>query len=468
MCKYTLPKIWMGRIQKYWDRLLPSNIPVSGSTFSTSFKSDEAAAAVAKMEDEINTENCIALDKLPENTYISDYVGVYDVEAVPGELTLLCPEPVSSNNVIVLHYNEEADSWDVIEDIQIINGYVWGTLESFSPIAVFEYARDIEVRTEHVEGLDKKYNTFVIANGNTIKVYAEEDKIYFVGPNGEPHELTDMTCIIGGSVDGTPIKNTNVMIVGVKNKDIVEKVCAGSVFVPTEEIPFTTVESQTVKVVDCELGVVCGSVGAVRVNDANIIVENTTLKTIGDGHSWLPDLAKDINAVEPSFADLYWVKNAKFTLDNVTATLFFMGGNSGFTYTNNSVATVKNSTIEYCTTGGSNGRTDSANLTLVNSKVNVFQSANRGNVNRSVAKIDKCEIENLYVGGEATDSTVTGCTGSLKYDITTGTYHILAGSNGGKEITTADIVESVKVSRSAEVEIDSEFEAMLGFKYVVK
>lgn len=468
MCKYTLPKIWMGRIQKYWDKILPSNIPVSGSTFSTSFKSDEAAVAVAKMEDEVQTENCIALENLPENTFISAYVGVYDVEGTPGELTLLCPESVSSNNVIAMHYNEEADTWENIEDIQVIDNYVWGTLESFSPIAVFEYARDIEVRTEHVEGLDKVYKTFVIANGNSIKVYAEDDKVFFVGPKGEPVELTDTTCIIGGSVDGTPIEKTNVSVVGVKNRTILSKVCAGSVFVPTDDVPFTTVDSENLTILDSEIGIVNGSAGAVRTNDCNFNLQNLVCKTVGDGHCWMPDIKKDLNNTDPSFADVYWVKNAKINAKNVTCSLFFMGGNSGYTYTNNSVAVVEDSNIEWCTTGGSNGRTDSANITLVNSKVKVFQSANRGHVGKSVAKIDKCEIENLYVGGEATDNSVTGITGSLKYDITTGTYNILAGSDNGVVIANTDIVESIKVSRSADVEIDPEFEALLGFKYVVK
>ena len=69
MC-YTLPKIWMGRIQKYWDRIIPSDYPASGSTFSTKFKSDEAAVAVEKMENEIHTENCVAINAIPENTYV--------------------------------------------------------------------------------------------------------------------------------------------------------------------------------------------------------------------------------------------------------------------------------------------------------------------------------------------------------------------------------------------------------------
>ena len=50
VCKHELPKIWMGRIQKYWDKLVPSDYPISSSSFSTSFKSDAAAIAVAKME----------------------------------------------------------------------------------------------------------------------------------------------------------------------------------------------------------------------------------------------------------------------------------------------------------------------------------------------------------------------------------------------------------------------------------
>jgi hypothetical protein len=43
---YTLPKIWQGRIQKYWDKIMPTGYPVSDSTFELKFDSEEVTAAV--------------------------------------------------------------------------------------------------------------------------------------------------------------------------------------------------------------------------------------------------------------------------------------------------------------------------------------------------------------------------------------------------------------------------------------
>ena len=52
MC-YKLPKIWLGRIQKYWDKIMPNDYPVSDSVFALKFDTEEITAAVVKFEDEI-------------------------------------------------------------------------------------------------------------------------------------------------------------------------------------------------------------------------------------------------------------------------------------------------------------------------------------------------------------------------------------------------------------------------------
>ena len=38
---YKLPKIWMGRIQKYWDKFIPKGFPVSSSKFSLKYETEE-------------------------------------------------------------------------------------------------------------------------------------------------------------------------------------------------------------------------------------------------------------------------------------------------------------------------------------------------------------------------------------------------------------------------------------------
>ena len=55
-----LPKLLLGRIQKYWDRIMPADYPYSSSEFSLKFDTDEIKAAVEKFENELETER---LDK---------------------------------------------------------------------------------------------------------------------------------------------------------------------------------------------------------------------------------------------------------------------------------------------------------------------------------------------------------------------------------------------------------------------
>ena len=90
MC-YTLPKIWLGRIQKFWDKIMPTDYPASDSKFSLKFD-DELKPVVTDFENNLGTENSPITAVLPENTYPSNYIGIYDVEGKPGKKTLLSPE----------------------------------------------------------------------------------------------------------------------------------------------------------------------------------------------------------------------------------------------------------------------------------------------------------------------------------------------------------------------------------------
>lgn len=470
VCKHELPKIWMGRIQKYWDKFVPSDYPISSSSFSTSFKSDAAVVAVAKMEDEVVSENCIALEVIPENTYVSKYVGVYDVEGTPGELTLLCPKKVESENVVALHYNEETDSWENIEDIQIIDGYVWGTLESFSPIAIFEYKNDVVIIDGTIDGIHKNCECVVVANGNSIKIYGEEDKVFVVGPNGIPVEITKKANIVGGTIDGTPLESTNVSVVGVKNRNLVERIYGGSVLNNTDNLPNTTINNVNVTIVDSDLNLVTGSAGAVRVNTSNVTIKDSVVDNVATAQSMLTGIRDtSVSGVDPDFKCNVWVKNSNVFVSNSKIVLLFTAGNAGNQYTNNAYCKAENSQIDIFTAGGgSNGKTDFDIAELINCEIKVFQTVNRGKAGSVKTKIEKCNIEKLYIGGEAEDKTVTGTTDSVKLDISTGTYNFVIGTNGGELITTNDIVEYIKVSRSAEVTISEELLAILGSKYIVK
>ena len=142
--QYSLPKLWLARIPDIWDRHMPANYPVSSSEFSLSFGDEETRNAVIEMEHNLGTDESIITEEiLPENCVMTGYVGTYDVLAESGVETLLSPERVDTDNVIAMHYavtdGEENGEWVQIEDIEVRDGYVWGTLTDFSPIAIFTY-----------------------------------------------------------------------------------------------------------------------------------------------------------------------------------------------------------------------------------------------------------------------------------------------------------------------------------------
>ena len=176
-----------------------------------------------------------------------------------------------------------------------------------------------------------------------------------------------------------------------------------------------------------------------------------------------------VSGKDPDYSCNVWVKNSNIFVSNSKIVLLFTAGNAGNQYTNNAYCKAENSKIDIFTAGGgSNGKTDFDIAELINCEIKVFQTVNRGKVGSVKTKIEKCNIEKFYIGGEAEDKTVTGTTGSVKLDISTGTYNFVIGTDGGELITTSDIVEYVKVSRSAEVTISEELLAILGSKYIVK
>jgi hypothetical protein len=122
--------------------------------------------------------------------------------------------------------------------------------------------------------------------------------------------------------------------------------------------------------------------------------------------------------------------------------------------------------------GGSNDGTKDSVIEVKDAKVGIFQTTNRGNVANCKAKFSgNNEIENLFVGGDATDSTVTGTTGKLRYEITgPGTYNIVNGTEAGALLTAdvaKEIIDVIKVSRSSNITINDALKDVLGDKYIV-
>jgi hypothetical protein len=183
---------------------------------------------------------------------------------------------------------------------------------------------------------------------------------------------------------------------------------------------------------------------------------------------------RQVGTPNPTFASRCWAKDVNMKLVNVTDNLTFIGQNCEYFYVHNTYAYVEGGKHDYLIMGGSNDGTNTTKMDVVDAEVGIFQTTNRGNVADAKATFVGCTVENLFVGGDATDSSVTGTTGKLRYEINAsdhGSYNIVNGTEAGQLLTAevADkIVDAVKVSRSANVTIAPELLDILGAKYIVK
>ena len=468
MC-YTLPKIWLGRIQKFWDKIMPTDYPASDSKFSLKFD-DDLKPVVTDFENNLGTENSPITAALPENTYPSNYIGVYDVEGKPGEKTLLSPEKVSTKDVLAMHYNKETEAWEKIEGVTVEDGYVWGTLSSFSPIAVVEIKKDIHAE-EPNDFLSKKS---VVCEGNSVEVYKnKDDKVIIRNKNnGTEIEIEPGMLIIGGSIDGSDIESTDVLVNGVEDSTLV--IYAGSVFYSTEEdvIP-AIVESAKVKVVGSTISEVSGSGLMVRTRSLSETIKDSTVTHICTGESWSDLLKKDVNKEDPNYGSLHTLKNATIDISNTKSTAVYCGGNSGYTFTDTVNVSVKDgSNINCLITGSYNGKVLSVASKVENSTIGIYQSVSRGHVEFSKGHFVGSTVKALNVGSDPTDSTCVGTTGKIRIDVDAGegNYKFALGTEAGATITTADvarIVDAVKVSRNTTFDV-SEITSVLGDKLVIK
>lgn len=448
----VLPKLWIGAIQKYWENKVPSGYPNTTSEFSLKFDTIEQKQAVDLMENSLNTENSIITDDMiVEGEKVNSYLGTYEVKGIPNELTLISPIKVSNNTtrVIAFHLNETL-TWEKIEDTQIIDSYVYGTLNSFSPIAVFTISKDTLFVESHPDFANGP--TF-IANGIAIKVFSNDnDEIVVIDGNNKETIIPEKTTIIGGTIDGTDVDSVSVYISNIRKPLSVN---AGS---------YGEFNGNISKIKKCSLIINnCGDIDSsgaginCRIDDMSITINNSKLKFLGCGESFSARHKKDCNGIDLNSVNLgsnSWVKNCNYDIDNSSINLLFMSGNSGLFYVTNTHANINNSDIGYIITGGSNGITDYAEVLIENSKIGVFQTTNRGIVHESKASIKNCETECLFVAGDSNDSTVTGIIDKVSIDVTGGIVTLYRGTYKGKKLEVKDaksIVNCLKISRNTDL-----------------
>ena len=447
-CNMVLPKLWLEVIQKYWEKRVPTDYPKTSSEFALEFKSKEVSEAVKLMEDKLNTEeSIITTDVVPEGQRVGKYLGTYDVSSVAGKLVLISPEKVSSSDIDVLafHYNEEQSTWEKIEDAQIVDGYVYGTLESFSPIAVFTVKKDT-VFDESGEVFG--YPTY-IANGIQVVVIKNDNGETIVRDTyGKETVITEDTIIVGGTLDGTSVASTYVFAKGVKIRNIK----AGSY----SEESVVKIDEVTCVVEDSEItGGITGGGFNCRVEKALFNIKNVKSNFFGSGESYWKKLSKDSNNMDTiGLGSNSWIKDANINIEDSEIDILYAGGNTGYLYVQNTDTYIKGGKYGYVTIGGSNGKTDNSDIYIADATVTTFQTVNRGIVDSGKATIKNCKIEKLFAISDSEDSSVNGSANSVHLDITGGSITLFVGNNGGEQVDilkAKEIIKALKISRTTEV-----------------
>lgn len=436
-------KIWLQRIAGYGELTIPDDFPKSSSEFSLDFTKDEEDA-IKVMEANLGTEESIVKDEdLPANTLLAGYVGTFDVTGTPGEETLLSPVRVNTSDVVAYHLNntDGGDSaWEKIEDAHVVDGYVYGTLDSFSPIAVFTAKKDTFLDTSN-----KVYKRpLFVANGVPVVIYTnDENKTIVKDANGKETELPNNAYVMGGTIDGSTC-SPSITVDGAK----VSKILAGS-FGEDPENP-TVVPKATVNLINnAWVGGLTGSYYATRTDEFVLNVKDSYVSWIGNGESiWQDGGHKDAGSMDVmNLSAKQYVKKFTINADGLTCPLLFLGGNCGLTYTVEGSANIVNSHVEYLICGGSNGGTDNTSkLEVRDSKIDYFQTNNRGFIkNVHEVSFTNCDITNLFVAGDSTDSTVTGETGFVeKIQVSKSTLaKLYAGTQGGKVVDKYDDLKAI-------------------------
>ena len=470
-----LPKIYLAVIPKYWYSGIPTDIPASSSTFSLKYDKDSDFDAVKEMEANLNTEESIVTpEDIPENETLSLYLGSYNVNGESGELTLLNPNKIGNKDIDAIAYhfvsgeNDVPGTWEKIEDTQVIDGYVWGTVSSFSPIAVFTVKPD----TYYTDNGQYMGCPTYVANGIPIVVSLnDKGKTIVTDAYGKVTEITATTLIVGGSYD-RDLESTNITVKGaVKFRGI----RAGSIRDGAEETPLRVGKIiVNIEDVDRASAGVTGSYGAVRTDEVEINIKNSKLSFCGAGESICNknDANKEWGQ-NCSLASKAWVKKANITLDNSFVECAYAGCNCGYMYGDDVNIIAKNgSSATWFLACGSNGHTGKSSATAINSKIEYMQTTNRGPVDESELIIKGSNINYLFPTGDSTDSTVNGTVGKVRMDIDSGTTaNLYPGTNNGVVITAEvadEIIDSIRISRSANITYKDNADKILENKIKIK
>lgn len=467
-----LPWIKEAIIPEYWYKRIPSNYPASSSTFSF-IMTEAEKEAVKEMEENIYTEeSIISPEVIPEHSAIGTYLGTFDVTGEAGVETLLSPVRVPSTvtGVAAYHYNEEEDAWTQIESAELKDGYVWGTLDEFSPIAVFTFRRDSYI-SENDPGFKK--NVFVCA-GIYTKIYKDdEDKIIAEDGYGKKTELSEDMIVVGGCIDGSSLDSTDLYIgEGVK----LLKVAGGSYCMSKED----TFKNHVGKIkLVCEgaeftqaitgAGVWCSA------DEVYIEVKNVKASGLGCQEAYRQgmDSNKTLEDAMKGLAANQWVKHSKIVVKDSDIQVLYCAGNNGYSYTKDAEIEVDGGTYEWYCTGQSNGRVDNSTAKVANANIHYFNHNNRGSYGSGKSIMKGCTIEEGYVFADPTEESAD-VTGKVAVDFdaecVVNNYCVgrIVNTVVADHETAKKYIEYVKASRDAQITYTNNAVEILGDLLAIK
>ena len=457
----VLPKIWLQKFPKRWCKCEKDMYVETTSTFSSVFESEEIKIAVLNMEEKLGTsESIITEDMIPENKMLDSYLGTYDVEGETGKLTVIFPERVPSGSVgvIAMHYNSETQTWEKVEDAQIIDGFVYGTLESFSPISVFVLRKD----TTFIENDKYFQGPIFVANGIPVVVSVNNNgETVVTDANGKVTIINPEVYIIGGTIDGSDVDSTSVVV----SNATIKGVYAGSLSL--EEDVISVANECKVEIINSTITRgISGTLYNNKINSLSINMKDSSAMFVGAGYCGNKLNGKDSNTdskMDLSAKSL--VKNVVMNLTNTNVEILYTAGTSGLLYVDHTELNINGGKCDYITCAGSNGRTKECIANIKNVNAVSIQSTNRGTVGSVKLSVKDCVVERLAVAGDPEAKDVNGSIENVKVDITGGTINLYAGTNNGEELTNKnvrDIVEYVKVSRSTNIEYKNNSKSVLG------
>lgn len=468
--KELLPKLTKGwRNEWYIDKAkIPheDDYPDTNSEFSTKYEDPEVFQAVKEMLDETKEENpdipAIFTEELPavagksDSVEYGNFLGVYNLDAPVNEYTLASPKKVNkyTDSAVVLHFNEETKQWENVDDVKIIGGYVYAKFKSLSPVAVCTIRKKV-----YSEG------GFVIAQGVPITITANAEdvnKIDITDAFGQVSTWPSNSSILGGTYN-KPMDDDGETLITVESGKVAN--IYGGCFNTSD----ANVEVKKSKVVmnGGTVGMLLGgSVFKVHTDAIEVSVNGGKVENVGGGSvSYWDKTTGDCNTSTPDVNSPATVDHSRVVITDGDIELVYVAGTSGYMYHKTAYGKIMGGNIGYVL-AGSNGVCDDYSVEIEGGHIGIAQSVNRGTVKKAHFDVSGATIDHFFLGGDATDKTVTGKVEAITAEISGGKHNLYAGTTGGNKITAADnIIKEVSIASDVDMTymegFDTEFGAVI-------